>query len=94
MTVTYLYEGSIAGLLSQFKPDGGMVRWLFHAAQVVVDAGVLDPRLQRLRGENHVDAQTALGFILKTSAAVIKPTETVIHCGVEVAEAVNQAPVL
>src|SRR3989338_775365 len=62
MTVTYLCGGSIAGLLRQFQPDGPVAPWLFHTALVAVAAGVLDPRLQRLGGENHVDAQATLRF--------------------------------
>src|SRR5690606_15721294 len=74
--------------------DWRMIGRLLHATQFVVDASVLESLAQAQRGEYQVDAQAALGLVLKAAAAVIEPAEAVVHLGVQVAEAVHQTPAL
>ena len=71
-----------------------MVGGFVHAAQVVVHPGGLEPRLQGVAGQDHVDAQAALGRVLEAAAAVVEPAEAVIYLGVQLPEAVVQPPIL
>ena len=69
-----------------------MVGRLFHRPDVVVDPGIVHPRVQRGGGQDQVDAQPAARIVLEPAAAVVEPAEAVGDLGIERAEAVGQAP--
>src|SRR5690554_8177380 len=83
-------------LLSEAEPGPhrGVIRWFFHASDVVVDASINTMVDQPLAGHDQVDPQSALGVILEPATAVVEPAETIIHCGILMPEGVHQPPVL
>lgn len=60
-----------------------------HAAQVIVDTGVLEAWLQHPAGQGHIDAQTTLGIVLETTAVAVESTEAVVHLRVQDPEAAD-----
>src|SRR5690606_4550552 len=84
---------SLGASMTEFRPDGAVVRRLVHGADGVVNSGVHTAIRQVPAGENQVDTQAALGIGLKPATAVIEPAETVGFLRIRAAKGIHQAPI-
>lgn len=71
-----IFGGWIAASV-QLNPDWGVIRWLFHAADQVIDAAIFRAFQYRFRTKQKIDAQAALWLIFKPAGSIVEPAEKV-----------------
>ena len=81
-------------LNQKFSPDRAVIRRFLHRPDVVINSRVFTLLNEVFGSQNKVYTQPSSGFTVKALAAVVKPAETVIRVGIEVAVGVIQSPVV